>query len=147
MRMAHALMEQKIQSKNERIAEGLKRNWENNNQGNIINNNNNNHHHNQNNNIRQNNARALTTAQNIGVNQTEVAPKCNRCGKFHFHQCPPRCENCGKIRHKAKDCRGKKAGPGAAVQPNIVCYSCGERGHKSSECPKKADQRVENVPG
>nr|GEZ35521.1 hypothetical protein [Tanacetum cinerariifolium] len=41
MRMAHALMEQKIQAKNERIAEGLKRKWENNNQGN--NNNNNNH--------------------------------------------------------------------------------------------------------
>nr|GEW14941.1 reverse transcriptase domain-containing protein [Tanacetum cinerariifolium] len=39
--MAHALMEQKIQAKNERIAEGLKRKWENNNQGN--NNNNNSH--------------------------------------------------------------------------------------------------------
>nr|GEU48815.1 putative reverse transcriptase domain-containing protein [Tanacetum cinerariifolium] len=41
MRMAHALMEQKIQAKNERIAEGIKRKWENNNQGN--NNNNNSH--------------------------------------------------------------------------------------------------------
>nr|GEY17827.1 reverse transcriptase domain-containing protein [Tanacetum cinerariifolium] len=41
MRMAHVLMEQKIQTKNERIAEGLKRKWENNNQGN--NNNNNSH--------------------------------------------------------------------------------------------------------
>nr|GEV65871.1 putative reverse transcriptase domain-containing protein [Tanacetum cinerariifolium] len=39
--MAHVLMEQKIQAKNERIAEGLKRKWENKNQGN--NNNNNNH--------------------------------------------------------------------------------------------------------
>nr|GEU33127.1 reverse transcriptase domain-containing protein [Tanacetum cinerariifolium] len=38
--MAHVLMEQKIQEKNERIAEGLKRKWENNNQGN---NNNNSH--------------------------------------------------------------------------------------------------------
>nr|GEX29472.1 putative reverse transcriptase domain-containing protein [Tanacetum cinerariifolium] len=35
--------------------------------------------------------------------------------------------------------------PGAAVQPNMVCYSCGERGHKISECPKKADQRGGNV--
>nr|GEU82944.1 hypothetical protein [Tanacetum cinerariifolium] len=56
VRMAHALMEQKIQSKNERIAEGLKRKWENNNRGN--NNHNrgnyrNNHHHNQNNNRRE----------------------------------------------------------------------------------------------
>nr|GEW19637.1 reverse transcriptase domain-containing protein [Tanacetum cinerariifolium] len=41
MRIGHALMEQKIQAKNDRIAEGLKRKWENNNQGN--NNNNNSH--------------------------------------------------------------------------------------------------------
>nr|GEU35182.1 putative reverse transcriptase domain-containing protein [Tanacetum cinerariifolium] len=40
VRMAYALMEQKIQVKNKRIAEGLKRKWENNNKGN---NNNNNH--------------------------------------------------------------------------------------------------------
>nr|GEX03927.1 reverse transcriptase domain-containing protein [Tanacetum cinerariifolium] len=41
VRMAHTLMEQKIQAKNERIAEGIKRKWENNNEGN--NNNNNSH--------------------------------------------------------------------------------------------------------
>nr|GEZ77761.1 hypothetical protein [Tanacetum cinerariifolium] len=99
----------------------------------------NNNHHNQNNNRRQNNARALTTAQNTRANKTGVAPKCNCCGRCHFHQCPTRCENYGKIGHKAKDCRGKNVAPGDAVQPNIVCYSCGERGHKSSECPKKAD--------
>nr|GFA91664.1 hypothetical protein [Tanacetum cinerariifolium] len=40
-----------------------------------------------------------------------------------------------------------KAGPGAAVQPNIVCYSCGKRDHKSSECLKKANKRGGNVPG
>nr|GFA24811.1 hypothetical protein [Tanacetum cinerariifolium] len=157
MRMAHELMEQKIQSKNERIAEGLKRKWENNSRNNNNNNNHNNnhnrgnyqnnHHHNQNNNRRQNNARALTIAQNTGANQAEVAPKCNRCGKCHFHQCPTRCENYGKLRHKAKDCRGKNVAPGAAVQPKIVCYSCEERGHKSSECPKKADQRGRNRQG
>nr|GFC01292.1 hypothetical protein [Tanacetum cinerariifolium] len=132
-------------------AEGLKRKWENNNRGNNNNHNRenyrNNNHHNQNNNRRQNNARALTTAQNTRANQTRVAPKCNRCGKCHFHQCPSRCENCRKIGHKDKDCRGKNVGPSAAVQPNIVCYSCGERGHKSSECPKKADQRGGNVQG
>nr|GEX91103.1 putative reverse transcriptase domain-containing protein [Tanacetum cinerariifolium] len=49
--------------------------------------------------------------------------------------------------HKVKDCRGKNVAPGAAVQPNIVCYSCGEGGHKSSEYPKKADQRGGNVKG
>nr|GFA89920.1 hypothetical protein [Tanacetum cinerariifolium] len=40
-----------------------------------------------------------------GANQAEVAPKCKRSGKCHFHQCPPRYETCGKIGHKAKDCR------------------------------------------
>nr|GEX11137.1 putative reverse transcriptase domain-containing protein [Tanacetum cinerariifolium]GEX13227.1 putative reverse transcriptase domain-containing protein [Tanacetum cinerariifolium] len=34
VRMAHALMEQKIQAKNERIAKGIKRKWENNNNNN-----------------------------------------------------------------------------------------------------------------
>nr|GEW84796.1 putative reverse transcriptase domain-containing protein [Tanacetum cinerariifolium] len=83
---------------------------ENNNRGNNHNRGNyqNNNHHNQNNHRRQNNARALTTAQNTEANQTRVSPKCNRCGKCHFHQCPSRCENCGKIGHKAKDCRDIK---------------------------------------
>nr|GEW34333.1 hypothetical protein [Tanacetum cinerariifolium] len=122
VRMAHALMEQKIQAKNERIAKGLKRKWENNNQGN----NNNNKH-------------------NRGENQTEVASKCNRCGRCHFDQCPPKCENCGSIGHKAKDCRSKNMASGAAVQPNVVCYRCRERGYKSFECLKKADRRGRNV--
>nr|GFB36923.1 putative reverse transcriptase domain-containing protein [Tanacetum cinerariifolium] len=62
-----------------RIAEGLKRKWENNNQGNNNNNNShnrgnyqNNNHHNQNNNRRQNNARALTTAQNARQTKPEL---------------------------------------------------------------------------
>nr|GEU29252.1 putative reverse transcriptase domain-containing protein [Tanacetum cinerariifolium] len=154
VRMAHALMEQKIQAKNKIIAEGLKRKWENNNQGNNNNNNNhnrgnyqNNNHHNQNNNRRLNNARALTTAQTAGANQTEVAPKCNRCGKCHFDQCPSKCENCERMGHKAKDCRSKNVASSAAVQPNVVCYRCEERGHKSYEYPKKADRRGGNVQG
>nr|GEX48355.1 putative reverse transcriptase domain-containing protein [Tanacetum cinerariifolium] len=114
VRMAHTLMEQKIQAKNERISEGLKKKWENNNQGNNNNNNShnrgnyqNNNHHNQNNNRRQNNARALTTAQNAGAKQTRIAPKCNHYGRCHFDQCPPKCENYIRMRHKARDCRSK----------------------------------------
>nr|GEW48384.1 hypothetical protein [Tanacetum cinerariifolium] len=141
-----------IKAKNERIAEVLKRKWENNNQGNNNNNHNpgnyrNNNHHNQNNNRRQNNERALPTAQNVGANQTRVALKYNRCGRCYFDQCPSKCENCGRMRHKAKDCRSKNVASGASVQPNVVCYKCGERGHKSYECPKKADQRGGNVKG
>nr|GEY56326.1 hypothetical protein [Tanacetum cinerariifolium] len=144
----------KIQAKNERIAEGLKKKWENNNQGNNNNNNShnrgnyrNNNHHNKNKNRRQNNERALTTAQNTGANQTGIAPKCNCCGRCHFDQCPPKCENCGRMVHKAKDCRSKNVASGATVRPNVVCYGRGERGYKSYECPKKADRRGGNVQG
>nr|GEV81175.1 reverse transcriptase domain-containing protein [Tanacetum cinerariifolium] len=139
----------KIQAKNERIAEGLKRKWENNNQGN----NNNNHNrgnyrnNNQNNNRRQNNARALTMAQNARANQTEIVPKCNRCGRCQFDQCPSKCENCGRLGHKAKDCQSNNVASGAAVQLNVVCYKCAERGHKSYERPKKAERKSGNVQG
>ncbi|GKB56209.1 putative reverse transcriptase domain-containing protein [Tanacetum coccineum] len=54
VRMAHTLMEQKIQEKNERIAEGNKRRWENNNQGGN-NNRNNNDNRNNRGNYRDNN--------------------------------------------------------------------------------------------
>ncbi|GJS46990.1 putative reverse transcriptase domain-containing protein [Tanacetum coccineum] len=72
VRMAHVLMEQKIQAKNERIAKRIKRKWENNNQGGSNNRNNNNHNnrgnyhgnnrHNQYNQRRQDGARAMTAA-------------------------------------------------------------------------------------
>ncbi|GKC65080.1 putative reverse transcriptase domain-containing protein, partial [Tanacetum coccineum] len=79
VRMVHALMEQKIQAKDERIAEGLKRKWESNNQGGSNNRNNNNNRnnrgnyrdnncHNQNNQRRQDGARAMTDAQNNKCN-------------------------------------------------------------------------------
>ncbi|GKF40377.1 hypothetical protein Tco_0120438 [Tanacetum coccineum] len=55
VRMAHTLMEQKIQAKNERIAEGNKRRWENNNQGGNNNCNNNDNRNNNNNDNRNNN--------------------------------------------------------------------------------------------
>nr|GEX41606.1 putative reverse transcriptase domain-containing protein [Tanacetum cinerariifolium] len=58
VRMEHTLMEQKIQSKYERIAESNKRRWENNNQGgnnNHNNNDNNNNKNNRNNNNNHNN--------------------------------------------------------------------------------------------
>ncbi|GJR26590.1 putative reverse transcriptase domain-containing protein [Tanacetum coccineum] len=152
VRMAHTLMEQKLQSKAERIAESNKRKWEsnnnhggnNNNQGGNNNNNwrnyRNNNRHNQNNNQRHGNARALTTTQNAGANQAGIEPKCNRCGICHFDQCPPKCNNCGKMGHKEKDCRSRNVASGTNARSAVVCYECGERGHKSNACPKKADR-------
>ncbi|GJW83920.1 hypothetical protein Tco_0157065 [Tanacetum coccineum] len=75
IRMAHTLMEQKIQDKAKRIAESNKRKWEsNNNQAGGSNNNRNNNyrnnnHHNQYNNRSKGGPRAMTAAQNDGVDQ------------------------------------------------------------------------------
>ncbi|GKA38994.1 putative reverse transcriptase domain-containing protein [Tanacetum coccineum] len=103
--------------------------------------------HNQNNNQRHGNARALTTTQNAGTNQTGVASKCNRCGICHFGQCPPKCYKCGKMGHKEKDCRSRNVASGSNARSTVVCYECGERGHKSNACPKKADRQGGDVRG
>ncbi|GJV68114.1 putative reverse transcriptase domain-containing protein [Tanacetum coccineum] len=131
VRMAHTLMEQKLQAKAERIAESNKRKWENNNNNNNNNNNRgnyrNNNRHNQNNNQRHGNARALTTNQNAGTNQTGVASKCNR--------------------HKEKDYRSRNVASGSNARSTVVCYECGERGHKSNACPKRADRQGGDMRG
>ncbi|GKB88438.1 reverse transcriptase domain-containing protein [Tanacetum coccineum] len=141
--MAHTLMEQKIQAKNERIAEGNKRRWENNNQrgsnirnnndnrnnnNNLNNNNRNNNNRNNRGNYRENNrhnhynqrrqdgARAMTAAQNIVVDQGGPAPKCNHCGLCHFGNRPAKCTKCNKMGHKTKDCRAR----GVATRVNAL---------------------------
>ncbi|GJV07853.1 putative reverse transcriptase domain-containing protein, partial [Tanacetum coccineum] len=103
VRMAHGLMEHKIQGWNERNAEQNKRKWEGRNQGNNQGNRNNNRgnyhdnrRHNQNNNRRNEGARAMTQAQNENVDQGGRAPKCNKCNVFHFGNC-----QCGDPNHLA----------------------------------------------
>nr|GEU53163.1 putative reverse transcriptase domain-containing protein [Tanacetum cinerariifolium] len=100
--MAHILMEQNIEARAKRVAEGNKRRWENIQSGNRNNNNNrgnywDNTHHHQYNNQRQGNARAMTTAQNENVDQAGPALKCDRCGVYHFNRCPIKCNKCGKV--------------------------------------------------
>nr|GEW57856.1 hypothetical protein [Tanacetum cinerariifolium] len=125
VRMAHTLMEQKIQAKNERVAKGNKRRWENNNQGG---------NNNRNNNNRNNNNRG-------------PAPKCNRCGLRHFGNCLAKCTKCNKMGHKAKDCRVRGLATGVNALPIRACYECRERNHDRSRCPKLADQRGGNATG
>ncbi|GJY89275.1 putative reverse transcriptase domain-containing protein [Tanacetum coccineum] len=156
VRMAHGLMEHKIQGWNERNAEQNKRKWEGGNQGNNQGNRNNNRggyrdnrRHNQNNNQRNGGARAMTQVQNENVNQGGHAPKCNRCNMFHFGDCPVTCRNCGKRGHKAKNCHRGGVATGANTEPIKVCYKCGDPNHlaNSDLCPERKKQGGRNASG
>ncbi|GJS11548.1 putative reverse transcriptase domain-containing protein [Tanacetum coccineum] len=156
IRMAHGLMEQKVQGWKEKNAEQNKRKWEGgnqgNNQGNRGNNrgdNRDNHRHNQNNNRRNGGARAITQAQGENVNQGGHAPKCNRCNMCHFGNCPMKCNKCGKRGHSARDCRGKGVATGANTEPIRVCYKCGDPNHlaNSELCPEKKKLDGRNAGG
>ncbi|GJS73892.1 putative reverse transcriptase domain-containing protein [Tanacetum coccineum] len=151
-------------AKNERIVEGIKRKWENNNQcGSNNRNNNDNHnnnnnrnnrgnyhgnnHHNQYNQRRQDGARVMTAAQNNVADQRGLAPKCNCCGLCHFGNCPAKCTKCNKIDHKANDYRVKGGATGVNALPIRACYECEDRNHDQSRCPNLADRRGGNETG
>nr|GEY29551.1 putative reverse transcriptase domain-containing protein [Tanacetum cinerariifolium] len=99
VRMAHALMEQKIQAKNEIIAEGLKRKWENNNQGN----NNNNNRHNRGHKAKD--CRSKNVASGATVQPNVV------------------CYECGERGHKSRVCPKKADRRGGNVQGQayVIC--------------------------
>ncbi|GJS13458.1 putative reverse transcriptase domain-containing protein [Tanacetum coccineum] len=156
VRMAHGLMEHKIQGWNERNAEQNKRKWEGGNQGNNQGNCNNNQggyrdtrRHNQNNNRRNNGARPMTQAQNENVNQVGHSPKCNRCNMFHFGNGPVTCRNCGKRGHKAKNCHRGGVATGANTEPIKACYKCRDPNHlaNSDLCPERKKQGGRNANG
>nr|GEV18157.1 putative reverse transcriptase domain-containing protein [Tanacetum cinerariifolium] len=142
IRMAHTLMEQKIQAKAERVSEGNKRKWENS-QG--INRNNNprgnyqgNNHHQQYNNQRQGNARALTNTPAEQVGYKGHKPFCNNYKKHHNGNCEATCHNFERLGHFAKDCR-RRSTP--------VCYECGEKGHTRNYCLKNKNPQGEEARG
>ncbi|GJT65031.1 putative reverse transcriptase domain-containing protein [Tanacetum coccineum] len=151
VRMAHTLMEQKIQDKAERVAENNKRKWESNNNQSGNNNNRNNYRdntrHHQHNNRRQGNARAMTTAPAEQGGHTGNKPLCNRCMKHHFGYCTIVCNKCGKTGHIASNCRVKAVATGANAQPIMTCYGCGEKGHTKNHCPKRNNPQGGNATG
>ncbi|GJX31229.1 putative reverse transcriptase domain-containing protein [Tanacetum coccineum] len=123
VRMAHKLMEQKLQARNERILEGNKQKWENFQSGNNSGKSNqkDNSRQSSQNNKKQGNARAMTTVL------TER--------KVSFGSLP-----CGKIGHKHRYYKEKSFATGANAQPIYTCYDCGEQGHTRNRCPNKVEQ-------
>ncbi|GKA32290.1 putative reverse transcriptase domain-containing protein [Tanacetum coccineum] len=113
VRMAHKLIEQKLQARNERILEGKKRKWEN----------------------HQGNARAMVTAPTNGK-----LPLCERCFTYHVGLYMIKCHKCGNVGHKSRYCKEKNIATGANAQPVPTCYDCGEQGHTRNRCPKKVKQ-------
>ncbi|GKB77947.1 putative reverse transcriptase domain-containing protein [Tanacetum coccineum] len=142
MRMAHKLMEQKLQARNERILEGNKRKWENfqsrNNSGKR--NHKDNSRQSSQNNQKQGNAQAMTTAPNEEKVSSRSLPVCECCFTRHVGQCMIKCHKCRKIRHKARYCKEKNIAMGINAQPIWTCYDCGKQGHTRNRYPKKVKQ-------
>ncbi|GJW38763.1 putative reverse transcriptase domain-containing protein [Tanacetum coccineum] len=103
--MAHKLMEQKSQARNERILEGKKRKWESFQSGNS-----------------SGNARAMVTAPTDGK-----LPWCERCFSRHVGPCTIKCHKFGKVGHKSRYCKEKSVATGANAQPILTCYDYGEQ--------------------
>ncbi|GJV47348.1 putative reverse transcriptase domain-containing protein [Tanacetum coccineum] len=150
VRMAHTLMEQKIQDKAERVTENNKRKWESNNNQSGNNNNNRNNYkdntrHYQHNNRRQGNARAMTTTPVEQGGYARNNPFCNCCRKHHTGYCTVVCGNYRRTSHMTRDCKSKAVDTGANAQPILACYKCGKKGHTRNHCLKKNNPQGGNA--
>ncbi|GJV29538.1 putative reverse transcriptase domain-containing protein [Tanacetum coccineum] len=119
VRMAHKLMEQKLQSKHEREMEGNKRKWENFQSGNSSRGNYKDNSRHQKNNQKQGNARAMTTAPNESNVPTRPLSLCDRCFVRHIGRCTIQCHKCGKVGHKARYCKEKNVATSANAQSHL----------------------------
>ncbi|GJW33667.1 putative reverse transcriptase domain-containing protein [Tanacetum coccineum] len=137
VRMAHKLMEQKSQARNERIFEGKKQKWESFQSGNSRGKGNQRDKSRQTlkNNQKQGNTRAMVTAPTDGK-----LPLCERCFTLHVGQCMIKCHMYGKVGHKSRYYKEKSVAIGANAQPVWTCYDCGEQGHTKNRCSKKVKQ-------
>ncbi|GJX49674.1 putative reverse transcriptase domain-containing protein [Tanacetum coccineum] len=137
VRMAHKLMDQKLQARDERILEGNKRKWESFQSGNSSGKGNQRDNLRQTlqNNQRQGNTRAMVTAPTNGK-----LPLCERCFTCHVGQCTIKCHKCEKVGHKLRYSKEKNVATGANALPIPTCYDCGEQGHTRNRCPRKVKQ-------
>ncbi|GJR89849.1 putative reverse transcriptase domain-containing protein [Tanacetum coccineum] len=105
VRMAHKLMDQKSQARDERILEGKNQKWESFQSGNSSSKGNHKDSSRQTlqNNQRQGNARAMVTAPTGGR-----LPLCERCFTRHVGPCTIKCHKCGKVGHKSRNRCPKK---------------------------------------
>ncbi|GJW47175.1 putative reverse transcriptase domain-containing protein, partial [Tanacetum coccineum] len=148
--MAHKLMEQKSQARDERILEGKKQKWESFQSGNSSGkcNHRDNSRQTLHNNQKQGNARAMTIATTKGNVSSGSLPLCERCFTRHVGQCTIKCHKYGKVGHKVRYCKEKNVATGANAQPILTCYDCGEQGHTRNRCPRKVKQeKVREVLG
>ncbi|GJV63817.1 putative reverse transcriptase domain-containing protein [Tanacetum coccineum] len=145
VRMAHKLMEQKSQARDERILEGKKQKWERFQSGNSSGKNNHKENSRQplQNNQKQGNARAMITAPTNGKVSFRSLPLCEHCFTRHVGPCTIKCDKYGKVGHKARYCKEKSVATGANAQPIPTCYDCGEQGHTRNRCPKKIKSFVD----
>nr|GEU37144.1 hypothetical protein [Tanacetum cinerariifolium] len=137
VRMAHKLMDQKSQARDERILEGKKQKWERFQSRNSSGKGNQRDNSRQplQNNQRQGNARAMVIAPTDGN-----LPLCERCFTRHVGPCTIKCHKCGKVGHNIRYCKEKNVAMGANALPIPTCYDCGEQGHTRNRCPKKVKQ-------
>ncbi|GJV03246.1 putative reverse transcriptase domain-containing protein [Tanacetum coccineum] len=142
VRMAHKLMEQKSQAREERILEGKKQKWESSQSGNSSGKGNHwdNLRQTLQNKQKQGNARAMITAPTDEKVSSGSLPFCERCFTRHVGQCTVQCYKCGKVGHKERYYKEKNVAMGANAQPIPTCYDCSEQGHTRNRCPKKVKQ-------
>ncbi|GJW67678.1 putative reverse transcriptase domain-containing protein [Tanacetum coccineum] len=127
--MAHKLMEQKLQARDERILEGKKRKWESFQSRNSSGKSNHKENSRQTlqNNQKQGNERTMITAPTDGKVSSGSPPLCERCFTRHVGPCTIKCHKCGKIGHKARYCNEKNVATGANALPIPTCYDSGEQ--------------------
>ncbi|GJT29669.1 putative reverse transcriptase domain-containing protein [Tanacetum coccineum] len=112
VRMAHKLMEQKSQARDERILEGKKRKWDSFQSGNSSGKG----YHRDNsrktlqNNQKQGKARSMVTAPTDGKVSSGLLPLYERCFTRHVGMCAIKCHKCRKIGHKARKVKQEEVG-------------------------------------